>query len=102
MAGQSSPGKSFYTKKETFLSNFTGCSNFLKVLKKYNLSSKFINFSSCEIYGDYKKKISIETGSGNFFKSARELFKKFGFEPCEPFAHYTEDPNSCYYTKNID
>tara|TARA_B100001540_G_C15652315_1_gene571656 strand:- start:330 stop:788 length:459 start_codon:yes stop_codon:yes gene_type:complete len=48
------------------------------------------------------KKISIETGSGNFFKSARELFKKFGFEPCEPFAHYTEDPNSCYYTKNID
>ena len=61
LAGQSSPGKSFYTKKETFLSNFTGCSNFLKVLKKYNLSSKFINFSSCEIYGDYKKKISIET-----------------------------------------
>ena len=48
------------------------------------------------------KKLSIETGSGNFFKSARELFKKFGFEPCEPFAHYTEDPNSCYYTKNID
>ena len=48
------------------------------------------------------KKISIETGSGNFFKSARELFKKFGFEPCEPFAHYTDDPNSCYYTKNID
>ncbi len=48
------------------------------------------------------KKLSIETGSGNFFKSARELFKKFGFEPCEPFAHYKEDPNSCYYTKNID
>ena len=47
------------------------------------------------------KKLSIETGSGNFFKSARELFKKFDFEPCEPFAHYKEDPNSCYYTKNI-
>ena len=46
-------------------------------------------------------KLSIETGSGNFFKSARELFKKFDFEPCEPFAHYKEDPNSCYYTKNI-
>ena len=47
------------------------------------------------------KKLSIETGSGNFFKSARELFKKFDFEPCEPFAHYKEDSNSCYYTKNI-
>ena len=48
------------------------------------------------------KKISIETGSGNFFRSARELFKKFDFKICKPFAHYKEDPNSCYYTKNIN
>ena len=61
LAGQSSPGKSFYTKKETYLSNFKGCSNFLKVLKKEKLSSKFINFSSCEIYGNYKNKINIES-----------------------------------------
>ena len=61
LAGQSSPRKSFYTKKETYLSNFKGCSNFLKVLKKEKLSSKFINFSSCEIYGNYKNKINIES-----------------------------------------
>ena len=61
LAGQSSPRKSFYTKKETYLSNFKGCSNFLKVLKKEKLSSKFINFSSCEIYGNYKNKIVIES-----------------------------------------
>ena len=34
------------------------------------------------------KKISIETGSGEFFKSARILFKNFGFKKCEPFSHY--------------
>ncbi len=61
MAGQSSPGKSFYTRKETYLSNFIGCRNFLETLKKFNKLSKFINFSTCEIYGNYKKKINIDS-----------------------------------------
>ena len=48
------------------------------------------------------KKISIETGSGEFFKSARRLFKNFGFEKCEPFSHYKTDVNSCYMTLEIN
>ena len=48
------------------------------------------------------KKLSIETGAGIFFKSARKLFIKIGFVSCEPFAHYKNDPNSCFYTKNIE
>ena len=47
------------------------------------------------------KKISIETGSGEFFKSARKLFKKSGFKECEPFSHYKFDANSCYMTLSI-
>ena len=47
------------------------------------------------------KKISIETGSGEFFKSARILFKKIGFKKCEPFSHYKIDPNSCYMNLEI-
>ena len=47
------------------------------------------------------KKISIETGSGKFFKSARILFKNFGFKKCEPFSHYKNDPNSCYMNLEI-
>ena len=47
-------------------------------------------------------KLSIETGAGEFFKPARKLFKKCGFEPCEPFAHYKEDLNSVYLTKLIN
>ena len=46
-------------------------------------------------------KLSIETGSGEFFLPARKLFSKFGFKACPPFAHYKEDPNSCYYTLNL-
>ena len=41
-------------------------------------------------------KISLETGSGNFFKPARELFVLCGFKNCEPFAHYKMDVNSVY------
>ncbi len=48
------------------------------------------------------KRLSIETGAGDFFIPARKLFEKSGFTVCEPFAHYKEDVNSVYLTKLID
>tara|TARA_B100001057_G_scaffold490353_1_gene578446 strand:- start:101 stop:559 length:459 start_codon:yes stop_codon:yes gene_type:complete len=45
------------------------------------------------------KRISIETGAGDFFTPARKLFDNCGFRPCEPFAHYEKDINSLYLTK---
>ena len=47
------------------------------------------------------KRLSLETGSGNFFLSARKLFQKVGFEKCSPFAHYKEDTNSCYMSLDL-
>ena len=47
------------------------------------------------------KKLSVETGAGEFFAPARKLFENFGFKKCKPFAHYKEDPNSCYYNLNL-
>ena len=48
------------------------------------------------------KRLSIETGAGKFFEPARKLFKKCDFTLCEPFAHYKEDINSIYLTKQIN
>ena len=48
------------------------------------------------------KRLSIETGAGDFFIPARKLFKKTGFTECEPFAHYKKDINSVYLTMLID
>ncbi len=48
------------------------------------------------------KRISLETGAGEFFNPARRLFKKCDFKPCKPFAHYKEDINSLYLTKLIN
>jgi putative acetyltransferase len=42
------------------------------------------------------KKISLETGAGNFFSPARKLFNQCGFKVCEPFSHYKDDVNSVY------
>ena len=50
----------------------------------------------------YIKRLSIETGAGEFFEPARKLFKKCNFEVCEPFAHYKKDKNSIYLSKLID
>ena len=47
------------------------------------------------------KRLSIETGAGYFFISARKLFKNCGFKPCKPFSHYKNDINSVYMTMLI-
>ena len=48
------------------------------------------------------KRLSIETGAGDFFIPARKLFKKCDFIASKPFAHYKEDINSIYLTKLIN
>lgn len=58
-AGQSSVVKSFYSKKETLISNFKGCKNFLDVILNTKAQCKFLNASSCEIFGKKNNKISI-------------------------------------------
>ena len=47
------------------------------------------------------KKISLETGAGEFFKPARKLFDKCGFKVCKPFSHYKVDMNSVYMSMLI-
>ena len=48
------------------------------------------------------KRLSLETGAGDFFLNARKLFTKSGFERCEPFSHYKNDINSIYMTMLIN
>lgn len=45
------------------------------------------------------KRLSLETGSMEFFKPAVALYEKFHFIPCEPFDDYVEDPNSVFMTR---
>ncbi len=44
------------------------------------------------------RRVSLETGSMEFFAPARALYGNVGFVLCPPFGAYTNDPNSCYMT----
>ena len=69
--------------------------------RKKGIGERIINHLIEEAKKLNISKLSIETGAGEFFLPARNLFSKFGFKTCPPFAHYKDDPNSCYYTLNL-
>ena len=71
--------------------NFRGKGNGTKVINHLINEAKKLNI----------KRLSLETGAGDFFLTARKLFRKCGFEPCDPFSHYKKDINSIYMTMLI-
>jgi putative acetyltransferase len=46
-------------------------------------------------------RLSLETGSEEFFAPARRLYARHGFRPCPPFGDYTDDPLSSYFTLDL-
>jgi putative acetyltransferase len=46
-------------------------------------------------------RLSLETGAQEPFKPAHTLYESFGFLRCGPFADYTDDPNSAYFTLDL-
>ncbi|MDO3335145.1 GNAT family N-acetyltransferase [Mycobacteroides abscessus] len=46
-------------------------------------------------------RISLETGSMDFFAPARAFYLKHGFTECGPFGTYTEDSNSIFLTLQL-
>jgi len=47
------------------------------------------------------RRLSLETGSVEYFEPARQLYQKFGFRRCAPFAGYVEDSNSVFMTMEL-
>ncbi|MDQ7993616.1 MAG: GNAT family N-acetyltransferase [Propionicimonas sp.] len=46
-------------------------------------------------------RVSLETGSMEFFAPARRLYARSGFVECRPFADYRPDPNSVFLTLDL-
>ncbi len=47
------------------------------------------------------QRVSLETGSQDYFEPARQLYLKHGFTHCPPFADYEEDPNSVFMSLQL-
>jgi putative acetyltransferase len=46
-------------------------------------------------------RLSLETGSWDYFRPAAALYRRHGFIECPPFADYVSDPNSIFMTLNL-
>jgi putative acetyltransferase len=47
------------------------------------------------------RRLSLETGSMAAFAPAHQLYTRFGFRNCAPFASYIEDPYSLFMTREL-
>ncbi len=65
------------------------------------IASRILHHLLQDARGRCIRRISLETGSVEFFAPARGLYAKAGFVRCPPFGRYTEDPNSVFMTKTV-
>lgn len=70
--------------------------------KKRGIASRLLEHIMTEAKQRGYKRLSLETGSMEYFEPARRLYKKFGFDYCPPFAEYIKDPNSVFMTKILE
>jgi putative acetyltransferase len=47
------------------------------------------------------ERVSLETGSQDYFAAARRLYRRHGFEECGPFGDYVLDPHSVFMTRAL-
>jgi len=77
----------------------------VRIKKEYRdkgYGSKLINHLIDEAKKLNIRRLSLETGAGEFFMPARKLFTRCGFRDCEPFSDYKKNVNSIYLTKLIN
>jgi putative acetyltransferase len=47
-------------------------------------------------------RLSLETGSREYFRPSHTLYRSSGFVDCPPFADYVLDPNSVFMSMSLD
>jgi putative acetyltransferase len=69
--------------------------------KRGGIASRLLDNAITEARQSGFTRLSLETGSADFFRPARMLYEKFGFGYCEPFAAYRLDPSSVFMTRTL-
>jgi putative acetyltransferase len=69
--------------------------------KRSGVASLLLTHILAEARAQGCTRLSLETGSADFFGPARALYGKFGFEECGPFADYRPDPHSTFMTRRL-
>lgn len=69
--------------------------------KNQGVASKLLNHLIKDAKVNGYKILYLETGSMEYFKAARCLYKKHGFTYCDPFSDYIDDQNSQFMRLNL-
>ncbi|WCE28811.1 GNAT family N-acetyltransferase [Vibrio sp. SCSIO 43137] len=67
--------------------------------RKAGVASKLLTYALNTAIDQGYRKVSLETGTQDYFRPARNLYQKFGFTYCGPFSDYKEDPHSYFMTR---
>lgn len=86
------------------LDEFHGEIKSLRAVEKFRnqgIAAKMVlHLEQAAITQGYQR-LSLETGTQDFFAPARNLYRKLGYHDCEPFGDYQLDPNSAFMTKEF-
>jgi putative acetyltransferase len=69
--------------------------------RRRGMGSKVLLHLIAEAHARGAKRLSLETGTWDYFRPAVALYRKFGFVECEPFGDYVLDPNSVFLTLEL-
>jgi putative acetyltransferase len=69
--------------------------------KRGGIASRLLGYIITEAKGMGFTRLSLETGTDEFFRPARTLYEKFGFVYCEPFADYRPSAYNTFMTRAL-
>lgn len=72
-----------------------------QALRGRGIGRTMLQFVLAEAAARGYRRLSLETGSRAFFKPARQLYRSLGFDYCQPFADYPDDPSSAFMTRPL-
>ncbi len=73
----------------------------LKTARRSGVGSALLSHIMGEAKAMGLSRLFLETGSFDFFASARALYARHGFAECPPFEGYKPDPNSTFMARDI-
>jgi putative acetyltransferase len=72
-----------------------------KAFLRKGVAKEVLSFILAEASNRCYKRVNLETGTNDAFLPAQKMYQSFGFEYCQPFADYVEDPYSVFMTKQF-
>jgi len=69
--------------------------------QRTGIASRLLGYILDEARRTGYTRMSLETGSAEFFRPARTLYERFGFGYCEPFGDYQAGPYNVFMTRQL-